>query len=53
MPLKRGKGNIGKNIAEFHQGKTYAKTRAKFGKKVANKQAVAAAINASKKRKRS
>lgn len=45
MPLKKGKSQatISQNIREFHQGKTYAKTKAKFGKKTADRQAVAAA----------
>lgn len=47
MPLKKGKSRktVSRNIAEFHTGKTYAKTRAKFGKKKADKQAVAAALS--------
>jgi hypothetical protein len=47
MPLKKGKSRktISKNIREFHTGKTYAKTRARFGKKRANKQAVAVALS--------
>lgn len=51
MPLKRGKSKkvVSENISEFHGGKTYTKTRAKFGKKTADKQAVAVAM--SKKRK--
>lgn len=31
------------NIEEFHSGKTYSRTKAKFGKQTADKQAVAAA----------
>jgi hypothetical protein len=53
MPLKKGKSPkiIGDNIAEFHGGETYAKTMKKFGKKKANKQAVAVAMQkAGKKR---
>lgn len=42
MPL-RGK-SIGGDIKEFHKGKTYAKTAKKFGKKRANKQAIAVAF---------
>lgn len=48
MPLLKGRSltTFRKNIREFHTGKTYARTRAKFGKKVADKQAVAAAYSA-------
>jgi hypothetical protein len=47
MPLKKGKSRkvISSNIKEFHTGKTYAHTKAKFGKAVANRQAVAAALS--------
>jgi hypothetical protein len=47
MPLKKGKSRktVSTNIREFHTGKTYAKTRAKFGKKRANKQAIAVALS--------
>jgi hypothetical protein len=44
MPLLPGKKNIGANISELHAGKTFAKTKAKFGKKTADKQAVAIAM---------
>lgn len=45
MPLHKGKSQatISQNIREFHTGKTYAHTKAKFGKKTADRQAVAAA----------
>lgn len=46
MPLHKGKKNIAENIREFHTGKTYARTKAKHGKQVADKQAIAAAIHA-------
>jgi hypothetical protein len=47
MPLKKGTSQnvISQNIAEFHGGETYKKTKAKYGKEVADKQAVAAAIS--------
>ena len=46
MPLKKGtsKKTVSKNIKEFHHGKTFAKTEKKFGKKKADKQAVAVAM---------
>lgn len=45
MPLKAGKSKatISKNISEFHGGETYSRTKEKFGKKKADKQAVAVA----------
>jgi hypothetical protein len=47
MPLIKGKSQktVSKNIAELHTGKTYSKTRRKYGKKAANLQAVAIALN--------
>lgn len=55
MPLKKGKSKrvVSQNIREFHGGKTYARTRAKFGKKKANRQAVAEALSQKRKSKRS
>lgn len=46
MPLRRGtsKKTVSRNIAEFHSGQTYARTKAKFGKAKADKQAVATAL---------
>lgn len=46
MPLHRGSSQktVSRNIREFHAGKTYARTAAKYGKRVANRQAVAAAM---------
>lgn len=51
MPLKRGKSQatISANIREFHGGATYARTREKSGKKRADDQAVAAALNVARK----
>jgi hypothetical protein len=47
MPLKKGKSEkvVSQNIREFHTGKTYEATKKKFGPSVANKQAIAAALN--------
>lgn len=48
MPLLKGRTlkTFRNNIREFHTGKTYARTKAKYGKKTADKQAVAAAYAA-------
>jgi hypothetical protein len=35
---------ISKNIAEFHGGETYQKTKKKFGKEKADRQAIAVAL---------
>jgi hypothetical protein len=43
MPGLKGAKNVGHNIREAHKGKTYARTKAKFGKKKADKQAIAIA----------
>jgi hypothetical protein len=54
MPLKKGSSKkvIAENIGEFHGGKTYERTKAKFGKERANKQAVAAAYSEARKSKK-
>jgi hypothetical protein len=54
MPLKKGSSRktVSTNISEFHTGKTYAKTRAKFGKRKADKQAVAVALSTARKSKK-
>jgi len=54
MPLKKGKSQkvISENISEFHQGQTYQKTKAKHGKATADKQAVAVAMETSRRSKR-
>lgn len=53
MPLKHGSSRktVSANISELHGGKTYAHTKAKFGKKRADKQAVAIAMHEAGKRK--
>lgn len=47
MPLRRGTSDtiVSANIREMHQGKTYAHTKEKFGKKRADAQAVAVAMH--------
>jgi hypothetical protein len=47
MPLIKGnsKKTVSRNISEFHGGKTYAHTLDKFGKKKADDQAVAVALD--------
>jgi hypothetical protein len=59
MPLKKGtsRRTVSENISELHEGRTYGRTRRKFGTKKANKQAIAIALSqkrksAAKKRKR-
>jgi hypothetical protein len=51
MPLKKGtsKKTVSKNIRELHEGKTYARTRKKFGATKANNQAVAIALKQKRK----
>jgi len=46
MPMRKGKSRrvVSQNIREFHTGKTYARTKAKFGKETADRQAIAAAL---------
>jgi hypothetical protein len=44
MPGRKGAKNVGRNIKEFHKGKTFKKTARKFGKKRANKQAIAVGL---------
>ena len=48
MPLKPGAKNVSANIKELHKGPRYKKNVKKFGKKKANKIAVAAAMSASR-----
>lgn len=54
MPLEPGKGKkvVSENIREFHQGETYKKTLKKYGKKKADKQAVAVALETARRSKK-
>jgi hypothetical protein len=54
MPLNKGAGKkvFSKNISEFHKGKTYQKTKKKFGKKKAQAQSVAVAYAQQRKSKK-
>jgi hypothetical protein len=47
MPLESGKGPdvISRNISELHTGKTFAKTKARYGKRKAHKQSIAIAMS--------
>jgi hypothetical protein len=49
MPLEDGSSqdDISDSIAELHTGKQYAKTKLKYGAKIANKQAVAISLKKS------
>jgi hypothetical protein len=51
MPLKPGSSNdiVSSNISELEHGKVVGKTRRKFGKKRAQKQAVAIALKEKRK----
>jgi len=53
MPLAKGKSKsvIKKNFEEFGTGKTYAKTKSKFGKAKANKQRIAVVLSEARKGK--
>lgn len=50
-PLRRGTSprTVSSNIRELHSGKTFQKTARKFGKKKANKQAIAIALSEKRK----
>lgn len=48
MPLLRGKKNISRNIRELHHGPRYKANVRKFGKRKANRIAVAAAYSAAR-----
>ena len=51
MPLKPG-APVGDTIKEFSHGKTFEKTKAKFGAAKAHKQAIAVGFANARKRKR-
>ncbi len=54
MPLRKGKSQlaISTNNSELHSGAQYARTRSKFGKTKADKQAIAIALSEARKGKR-
>lgn len=54
MPIKKGSSKkiISQNISELHKVKTYSRTKAKFGKKKANNQAVAISLSEARKGKK-
>jgi len=52
MPLLRGKKNRKKNFRELGKGKTYRRTKKKYGAKRANKQRVAIVLNSERRSKR-
>lgn len=54
MPLRKGGGRkaVGRNVRELHTGKTYARTKRKYGATKANKQAIAIAMRTAGVRKR-
>lgn len=45
--------SISDDIREFHKGETYSKTRKKYGKDKANRQAIAVAYSSKRKNNRS
>ena len=47
MPVKKGKSKaiVSENIEELQSGKTHAKTESKEGKKAADKQSIAIALD--------
>jgi hypothetical protein len=45
MPLRRGKKNRRANFREFGKGKTFARTKKRYGKKRANKQRIAVILS--------
>ena len=53
MPLQSGSGKdvIGQNIKELRKGKTFSKTRRKFGAAKARKQSIAIALSEARKKK--
>jgi len=55
VPLKSGSSQktISSNIEELHSGNTFARTKAKFGKAKANKQAIAIAYSKARKSSKS
>jgi hypothetical protein len=52
MPLRRGKKNRKANFREFGKGRTYRKTKKKYGAKRANKQRIAVILSNERRHKR-
>jgi len=54
MPMIKGAGKAAteKNFHEFRHGKTFSKTKKKFGEKVARKQMIAAVLSNKRKSKK-
>ncbi len=52
MPLLRGKKNRSKNFREFGKGKTYSRTKRKYGKRRADKQRIAVILSSERRSKR-
>jgi hypothetical protein len=54
MPLLAGSSNdtVSANISELHHGKTFRRTKKKYGKKKAQKQAIAIALSKKRESKR-
>lgn len=52
MPLRKGKKNRKANFREFGKGKTFARTKKKYGTKRANKQRIAVILSNERRGKR-
>ena len=52
MPLRKGKKHRSENFREFGKGKTYSRTKRKYGKKRADKQRIAVILSNERRGKR-